>query len=433
MLHRISRGHLFDLVWSKPLRDIALTYGVSDVALAKVCRQHDLPLPGRGYWAKLKASKQMHTPSLPPRGLGMHEYIRIGREVWLGREADDARVISENLPPAPEFPETLAELTKRVTRLVGKVVYVRDLGRTHGAIARLLNDDVKRLEKRSEAGYSSYFDKPYFVSPYERRRLKLLNSIFLSLARLEVSASVRGKNPSRFSIRVGNTDIGFRLDAPTKKNQHDEWRSVSDERRPASDPLQLSITWHLEIEEMMHLVWEDRRDAPIENFLTDIVVGLIVAGEMHYRAAERYRHACAVERRAELIEATRKQEEEAQRAENERLLRLETARMVKLFEDAMSLRLANDLRGYIDAVQKANGESGDPVPETEMAQWVAWASAQAERIDPVLNKSFLLPAEDPGPASKGAGNGHIPSVRMAAEAMSQPAWHPNRWYSGRDR
>ena len=31
----------------------------------------------------------------------MHEVIRI----WLGREAEDARLISEGIPPAPEFSE----------------------------------------------------------------------------------------------------------------------------------------------------------------------------------------------------------------------------------------------------------------------------------------------------------------------------------------
>lgn len=54
MQRLLSREQLFDLVRSRPILDIAPEYGVSDVALAKFCRQHDLPLPGRGYWARLK-------------------------------------------------------------------------------------------------------------------------------------------------------------------------------------------------------------------------------------------------------------------------------------------------------------------------------------------------------------------------------------------
>ena len=80
--------------------------------MAKFCRQHDLPLPGRGYWARLKAGKAAQAPPLPPLGLKMHEVIRIGKEVWLGREAEDARLMSEGIPPAPELSESLADLTE---------------------------------------------------------------------------------------------------------------------------------------------------------------------------------------------------------------------------------------------------------------------------------------------------------------------------------
>jgi len=34
----LSRTALYDLVWSKPVRDVAKEFGISDVALAKRCR-----------------------------------------------------------------------------------------------------------------------------------------------------------------------------------------------------------------------------------------------------------------------------------------------------------------------------------------------------------------------------------------------------------
>jgi hypothetical protein len=43
-----SRQALFDRVWSEPIRDVAATLTLSDVALAKVCRQYDIPIPWRG-------------------------------------------------------------------------------------------------------------------------------------------------------------------------------------------------------------------------------------------------------------------------------------------------------------------------------------------------------------------------------------------------
>ena len=47
-----DRQELYEQVWSEPVAKIAPSYGISDVALAKICRKLHIPLPGRGYWAK---------------------------------------------------------------------------------------------------------------------------------------------------------------------------------------------------------------------------------------------------------------------------------------------------------------------------------------------------------------------------------------------
>jgi hypothetical protein len=52
---KLSRKELYEIVWSKPMTTLAKEYGISDVGLAKICRRHQVPLPPRGYWAKLAA------------------------------------------------------------------------------------------------------------------------------------------------------------------------------------------------------------------------------------------------------------------------------------------------------------------------------------------------------------------------------------------
>ena len=51
----VSRQDLYELVWSKPMRELAKDFGISDVALAKRCRRLAIPVPGRGYWARVDA------------------------------------------------------------------------------------------------------------------------------------------------------------------------------------------------------------------------------------------------------------------------------------------------------------------------------------------------------------------------------------------
>src|SRR6201997_2741458 len=63
----LSREDLYELVWSKPMRDLAKDFGISDVGLAKRCRRLGIPVPGRGYWARVDAGQRLYRPKLPQR------------------------------------------------------------------------------------------------------------------------------------------------------------------------------------------------------------------------------------------------------------------------------------------------------------------------------------------------------------------------------
>jgi hypothetical protein len=62
----ITREALFVDVWTRPLTELAADYGVSDVGLRKICDRHDIPTPGRGYWAQVRAGRQFPRPKLRP-------------------------------------------------------------------------------------------------------------------------------------------------------------------------------------------------------------------------------------------------------------------------------------------------------------------------------------------------------------------------------
>lgn len=61
---RYDREELYEKVWKVPLRTLAKEYGVCDVALARTCRKLNVPVPGRGYWAKREAL--LLVPPRPP-------------------------------------------------------------------------------------------------------------------------------------------------------------------------------------------------------------------------------------------------------------------------------------------------------------------------------------------------------------------------------
>jgi len=55
---QLARRQLYDLVWANPVKRVAEALGISDVMLAKIFRQKDVPRPPRG--AGLSASSRGH-------------------------------------------------------------------------------------------------------------------------------------------------------------------------------------------------------------------------------------------------------------------------------------------------------------------------------------------------------------------------------------
>jgi hypothetical protein len=62
---KVTREQLYDLVWSKPTIHLAKELGISDVAIAKICKKLKIPKPEPGYWARVGAGKQCERPALP--------------------------------------------------------------------------------------------------------------------------------------------------------------------------------------------------------------------------------------------------------------------------------------------------------------------------------------------------------------------------------
>ena len=72
-----TREFLYRLVWESPVMEVATRLGISDVGLAKACRRAHIPIPTRGYWAKLEAGKWIDSEPLPPAESSFTGKVRI--------------------------------------------------------------------------------------------------------------------------------------------------------------------------------------------------------------------------------------------------------------------------------------------------------------------------------------------------------------------
>jgi len=120
----VTRQELYDRVWSTPMQTLARDFGLSDVGLAKLCRRHEIPLPGRGYWARIQYGQQPGRVSLAPLKEPGLDTIRIlpsepkSNEVPMPEEGDVYPTIevAENRPITHRMARRIESSIARKTR-----------------------------------------------------------------------------------------------------------------------------------------------------------------------------------------------------------------------------------------------------------------------------------------------------------------------------
>jgi hypothetical protein len=122
----LAREALYELVWTEPVRTVAARFNVSDVALKKHCARAGVPVPERGYWAKLAAGQKVRKIPLPVRDPGASNSVAIGREQHFCAYDPEAE-LAKPMPELPVFPEPIEVVRARVAKIVRNVRYIRDL------------------------------------------------------------------------------------------------------------------------------------------------------------------------------------------------------------------------------------------------------------------------------------------------------------------
>src|SRR5689334_8557046 len=110
----LTREALYALVWAEPISKVAPRFGLSDRGLAKICESRKIPVPPRGYWAKLAHGHKVTQPSLPP---------------WTGR--GDGRIFVEREPKVQKPAERLPTEIEFEHRPENRIVVPARLGKVH--------------------------------------------------------------------------------------------------------------------------------------------------------------------------------------------------------------------------------------------------------------------------------------------------------------
>jgi hypothetical protein len=337
------------------MRTLAPEFGISDVALRKVCVTAGLPVPERGYWAKLAAGKRVIKRRLPAREPGRHTQITVSG----GRYDTFSSISREELlgpiPDAPTFEEPIEAVEQTAEKLIRKVPLMRSLGSVHHAVGKLLRADEDRRQKQLSSTYFSSWKAPLFNPPTEQRRLRILNSLFLGLMKSGAVGSISGKEGREITVRVHDEHVHLKLDTPANlKRNH--WEQLKPAEPKAAMKLVIATGgWGTTSERWS---WEDGASR-IEDHLTEIARRIIVAAELQVREAAARHHQWWLDQRACLIEQDRLAREKAEREARERQERLAQSRVDKLLGEAEALLRAVTIRRYVSRVLEMCAETTD--------------------------------------------------------------------------
>lgn len=364
------------------MRTLALRFGLSDLALRKACARAHIPTPDRGYWAKRDSGKPTRRDALAPRAPGMDDEVDIGGgNRWYQNGSREALLAP--IPPEPEFEDTIETIRARIVKEIGKVTVPRDVHIWHPVIERLLADDEKRQQKPLSSPNPAFWDAPRFNSPSARRRLRILNSLFLATATMGGKPAIQGREARNIRLVFYHQHVEFTLDPP--KSQKVKDRSSD----PALSTDQLCLTIHSVpgSMEVRHL-WADDDLGKLESRMTEIAVDFILTAELLYRERVIQYRKWRIQRKAQIEAQDRKSRAEAERVEDEKQKRLEQASIDRLLKDAAAFHQANQIRDYIAGLTSKIPQNGNADME-EFERWKAWALTQADRIDPAVNKTYL--------------------------------------------
>lgn len=369
---QFSRRALYELVWSEPRTRLAKRLSISDVGLAKVCTKAGIPMPPRGYWARLASGKRVVKTSLPARALGQSDSVQIGSSNYRPLTGEEALA----LPPQPLFDEPVDAVRIRAEALLARYKAPKGLCNPHQLIKALLDED----EARQRAMETDIFAwrKPQFDSPSALRRVRIVNALFLAMAHVGSTSSVSSADLHNITFLIGDTCIKVEIQSLRRTA-----RAKIGSARERDERMKLKATGWPHINGVPS-EWADGDTQFLENRIVEIARDLLVMGELTYRTAAHEQYDWRVKRKHELEAEAREAHARMEQEENKRRLRQEEKQQKWLLSQATNRRQADEIRALVHALDAKHRGSPEVLCDEAYRNWRAWALTQAESLDPCL-------------------------------------------------
>jgi hypothetical protein len=365
----LSREDLYELVWSKPISQFAKDFGLSDRGLAKKCTRMEIPLPGRGYWAKLEHGYPQDKEPLeaPSKTCELSfEYYPTSPETAKGIPLDSDSSVQQAIEyeANPENKIIVPEKVHRYSPVVKKTIDSMGRGRsdelchspedslalvctknTLPRAARIYQALIKAFEQRGH-NLSVHYYYPY-TSSYEKRAATAVQAfdvyVHISLSEKTDRVPIISSEPvTPFGKKydyVPNGKLILRIEHPRAG--------------------------------CVRTYWTDTAATPLEEKLNSFVLEVIKVAVFKKHKVEKE------EEEERLREERRKRQEE------------EAARLNHLSKAIEDWETAERVRSFIMALEKS--PTSLTFKNMLQQEWAEWVKGYADKIDPFLSGVVVPP------------------------------------------
>jgi hypothetical protein len=368
----LTRAELYEKVWTTPMRTLAKEFGLSDVGLAKLCRRHDIPTPGLGYWRLVETGHPPSRVPLPPVESPNSERVTIAahepQPFDIPRKSERTPSPKIQVQDDREITHPLALRTKKLFEPTSK----DDRGRF---IPAQLKASHLQVSKNSMP-----------------RALRILDALFFAVEAQGCTVEWGNAPDARLSILLDGEKLYFSLAESFSRKPHTP--TPAEAARKQKEHYVYTSQWDFEPTGVLHLSidnlpydlqsvrksWSDGRFQRIEKCLSDCVAIL-----PHLTKAIKIVHE---ENRRRQIQ----REEEAKRREEAQRRQFEYDRKAKVSEEFLAgWTKSREFHEFANAlITKTETSTLDDDVKKELRKISHWLARHAEYLDPLTDFKWMI-------------------------------------------
>jgi hypothetical protein len=357
MVMRISRLELYELVSKSPLSKVAPGLGISATVLAGICRAHNVPYPGSGYWTRKSLGQTVTLDPLPPEP--GEQPVEIEPSKPRGRRTETPT------------PDAIAQVPNSAEPATNAAIVVKErLTKPHPIIASWIADrERRRREAAASRDQWRIRNAPPPFSEIDHRRHAILDALFLALE--GKGAKIAEAEKGLLSVTIDGEKIEFQVREKSRQvriSAQDNRSSYLSQELVGTGKLVFAIRTYLRGPHNEE--WRETDTKPLESQLPRIVDRLLEGAQI----LKAWQHELEQERE-------RWRQEAARRAERERLAKQEQKRRERLGELARNWLSAGQIREFLAVIKSKPFANETGIEGKSLTEWMAWAEAAADALD----------------------------------------------------